>query len=617
MTAMAACEHIQEILVGLPAKPGVYLMKDSRNEVIYVGKAISLRSRVRSYFHDSVSHPKIIRLVGEIEDIEFIVTGSELEALILEMNLIKRHRPKYNIRLKDDKRYPYIRVHWKSDFPKVTVTRRMDLDDGSRYFGPYTSAWAVHQTLDLLRKTFPYLTCNRQITGKDERACLYYDIRLCGGPCIGAISRDEYRATIEGLMNFLHGRGEQVIVDLQARMSAAAKELDFEKAALIRDQLDALSRVVEKQKVVTLSRTDQDVIAFARQDNDACAQVFFIRGGKLIGREHFVLDGTEDEEPGAIMTEFVKQFYGEAAYVPPEVLVPDQVPEAQVIERWLAERRGNKVALKVPRRGTKRQLVEMAAENAAETLATLRAQWEADRSKHVEALNELQVSLDLPVPPGRIECYDISTTQGMATTGSMVVFVQGAPYKRDYRRFSLRGLDRPDDFEAIRQVLTRRFRRWKEARENDDVDSAWAILPDLLMVDGGKGQLSVAVEVLNSVNLLDRVALVGLAKKRDDLFIPGQPDPVLLPRRSQGLYLVQRVRDEAHRFAISYHRQRRGRTGLASTLDAVPGIGQKRRTALLHAFGSIQRIRMATVDEIAAVPGIPRSVAEALKEQLG
>jgi len=614
---MSAPEKLLQLLKSMPTKPGVYLMKDSQGEVIYVGKAINLRHRVRSYFHNSVSHPKVVRLVQRIDDIEFIITGSELEALILEMTLIKRHRPKYNVRLKDDKRYPYVKVHWATDYPKVTVTRRMKLEDGSRYFGPYTSAWAVHQTLDLLRKSFPYLTCNRKISGEDERACLYYEIKLCGGPCIGAVSRDEYRTTITGLMDFLSGRSEQVVSALRARMMAAADELDFEKAAQFRDQLAAIERVVEKQKVVSLTRTDQDVIAFARQDNDACAQIFFIRGGKLIGREHFVLDGTEDEEPGTIMAEFIKQFYDEATYVPPEVLLPEQVAEAKVIERWLAERRGNKVTLKVPRRGQKRELVEMAAENATETLASLRAQWEADRSRHVEALAELQEALELPAPPGRIECYDISTTQGTATTGSMVVFVQGTPYKRDYRRFSVRDVDRPDDFASMRQVLTRRFKRWRDSQEAESRPAAWAILPDLLIVDGGKGQLSVAVEVLSAFGLLGRVPVVGLAKQREELFLPARPKSVLLPRRSQGLYLVQRVRDEAHRFAISYHRQRRGKAGIASILDAVPGVGPKRRTSLLKAFGSIQKIRDASIDEVAAVPGIPRHVAEAVKEQLG
>jgi excinuclease ABC subunit C len=612
---MSATERVQEILDTLPTKAGVYIMKDGRGAVIYVGKAINLRSRVRSYFQNSVDHPKTVRLAASVEDIDFVITGSELEALILEMNLIKRYRPKYNVRLKDDKRYPYIKVHWADDFPKVTVTRRMDLSDGSRYFGPYTSAWAVHQTLDLLRKVFPYLTCNRQITGRDERACLYYDIKLCGGPCIGAVSREEYRATIQRLMDFLNGRSNQVVSQLYARMEAASQRLDFEAAAQIRDQLGAIERVVEKQKIVSLTNVDQDVIAFARQDGDTCAQIFFIRGGKLIGQEHFLLDGTEDEECETIMAEFVKQFYDEAAYVPPEVLLPDQVQEARVIERWLGEKRGTKVALKVPRRGKKRELIKMAAENAAETLSMLRAQWEADRSRHVDALSELQEALDLPEPPSRIECYDISTTQGTLTTGSMVVFTQGVPLKRDYRRFNVRGLERPDDFAAMRQVLTRRFRRWQEV-DRTKSDTAWAILPDLLLIDGGKGQLGVAVEVLTEFGLMDRVPVAALAKQNEELFVPGRESSIRLPRRSQGLYLVQRVRDEAHRFAISHHRQRRGKVGVASILDSVPGVGPKRRQALLTAFGSISNLRQASIDEIAAVPGIPRHVAESVKESL-
>jgi len=617
---MAAPERLQNTINNLPTKPGVYLMKDGRGEVIYVGKAINLRNRVRSYFHNSVSHPKTVRLVKNIQGIEFIITGSELEALILEMTLIKRHRPRYNVRLKDDKRYPYIKVHWANDFPQITVTRRMDLRDGSRYFGPYTSAWAVHQTLDLLRKTFPYLTCNRKISGQDQRACLYYDIKLCGGPCIGAVSQKEYRAAVQRLMDFLNGRGEQVISQLEAKMMAAADKLDFETAAQIRDQLAAIQQVVEKQKIVSLAGADQDVIAFARRHNNACAQVFFIRGGRLIGQKHFVLDGAEDEDTQTIMAEFIKQFYDKAAYVPPEVLLPEQAAEAAIIEHWLAEKRGDKVMLQAPREGEKQELVQMAAENAADTLSIFRAQWEADRSKHVEALAELQVALELPEPPGRIECYDISTTQGTATTGSLVVFVQGTPHKKDYRRFNVRGLEHPNDYESMRQVLNRRFKRWQEAQRKQDgknSNTAWAILPDLLIVDGGKGQLGVAVEVLEAFELLGRVPVVGLAKRREEIFLPGRPNSILLPRRSQGLYLVQRVRDEAHRFAISHHRSRRGKEGIASILDSVPGVGPKRRTALLKAFEGLNGIRQATVDKIAAVPGIPRHVAEAVKEQLG
>jgi excinuclease ABC subunit C len=613
---MSASGRVQEILNAIPTKPGVYIMKDGRGTVIYVGKAINLRSRVRSYFQNSVEHVKTIRLASAVEDIDFVITGSELEALILEMHLIKRYRPRYNVRLKDDKRYPYIKVHWADDFPKVTVTRRMDLSDGSRYFGPYTSAWAVHQTLDLLRKIFPYLTCNRQITGEDERACLYYDIKLCGGPCIGAVSREEYRATILGLIDFLNGRSEQVVSQLQTKMAAAAERLDFETAALVRDQLGAIERVVEKQKIVSLTDVDQDVIAFARQDGDTCAQIFFIRGGKLIGQEHFLLDGTEDEDCETIMAEFVKQFYDEAAFVPPEVLLPEQVREAKVIERWLAEKRGTRVALRVPRRGKKRDLIRMAAENATETLSMLRAQWEADRSRHVGALSELQEALELPEPPSRIECFDISTTQGTLTTGSMVVFVQGVPLKRDYRRFNVRGLEHPDDFLAMRQVLTRRLRRWQEVDRTVKSDTAWAILPDLLLIDGGKGQLGIAVDVLGEFGLLERVPVAALAKQNEELFLPGHEHPVRLPRRSQGLFLVQRVRDEAHRFAISHHRQRRGKVGIASILDSVPGVGPKRRQVLLSAFGSLKNLRQATVNEIAAVPGIPRHVAESVKESL-
>ncbi len=608
-------DTLADLLENLPTKPGVYLMKNAQRKVIYVGKTVNLRQRVRSYFQNSITHAKIVRLVREIEDIEIIITGSELEALILEMTLIKRHRPKYNVRLKDDKRYPYIKVHWADDFPKVTVTRRMD-KDGSRYFGPYTSAWAVHQTLDLLRRMFPYLTCNRTITGNDRRACLYYDIKLCPGPCIGAASREEYRSNIQRLMDFLNGRSEQVTSQLQAKMMAAAENLEYETAAQIRDQLTAIERVVEKQKVVSLAGTDQDVIAFARQDNDACAQVFFIRGGKLIGQEHFVLDGTEFEESETIMAEFIKQFYDEAAYVPPEVILPEVVAEAQIIEHWLAEKRGNKVSLRVPRRGKKRELVTMAAENAANALSMLRAQWESDRGRHVEAMAELQQALSLPGPPSRIECYDISTTQGSAITGSMVVFVQGVPKKGDYRHFNVRGLQIPNDYDSMRQVLTRRFRRWHDAHQQDKVRSTWAILPDLLIVDGGKGQLGVAVEVLSDSGLLERVPVVGLAKQEEKLYLPGQPNPILLPERSQGLYLVQRVRDEAHRFAITHHRKRRAKTGIASILDSIPGVGPKRRQALLTVFGGLDGIRRASLKEIVAVPGIPLHVAEAIKEEL-
>ncbi|RLC93862.1 MAG: excinuclease ABC subunit C [Chloroflexi bacterium] len=617
---MDVSDHIRNQVETLPRKPGVYLMHDANGTVIYVGKAIDLHSRVRSYFQPSSwENDKVRAIVSEIADLEFIVTDSELEALILEANLIKRHRPHYNVRLKDDKRYPYIKIAWGDPFPRVLVTRRME-QDGSRYFGPFTSSAAVRQTLDLLRKSFPYLTCNREITGRDERPCLYYDIKLCPGPCIGAVTQAEYRAIVHDLARFLEGRSEEIVAGLEQRMQAAAEELRFEQAALLRDQLQAVQRVVERQKIVSSAGGDQDVIAFAREEGDACVQIFFIRGGKLLGREYFVLEGAQDEEERDVMAAFLKQFYEEAAYVPPEVLLPEQIEEVLIIEQWLRGKRGAKVTLHVPRRGQKRELVALAAENAAETLASLRTQWQADAHKYEQALSELQEALDLPTAPVRIECYDISTTQGTEIVGSMVVFVHAVPRKSNYRRFVVRSVQGQDDYASMREVLERRFRRWQIATSDEVLGKrdikGWAKLPDLLIVDGGKGQLSVAVEVLKEFDLFGQVPVAGLAKQREEIFLPGRSKPILLPRRSQGLFLVQRVRDEAHRFAITHHRTRRRRAGVASQLDSIPGVGPARRKSLLKAFGSLDGIRSASVEQLAAVPGIPHAVALAVKEHL-
>jgi excinuclease ABC subunit C len=616
-------ESLQETLDTLPTKPGVYLMKDAKGTVIYVGKAINLRSRVRSYFHASAEeNRKIQHMVMNIDDIEFIVTASELEALILESNLIKRYKPKYNVRLKDDKRYPYIKVTWQMDFPKVLIVRRME-QDGGRYFGPFTASWAVQQTLQTLRRVFPYLTCNRHITGQDERACLYYDIGLCLAPCIGAVDREQYRTMIDGLCRFLEGKSDEIVTDLEGKMEAAAQEWDFEQAAVFRDQLAAIQRVIERQKIVSPALADQDVIAFARANGEACVQVFFIRNGRLIGREYFVLDGTADETDTEIVASFVKQFYDEAAYVPPEILLPHEIDEAIVVQEWLRSRRGDKVVLEVPNQGQKRELVEMAAENAAETLSHLRAQWLTDEAKQAQALAELQENLELATPPNRIECYDISTIQGTATTGSMVVFVKGVPHKSDYRRFKIRTVQGSDDFASMREMLRRRFQRASDKALKSEAERApgskrtsWDLMPDLLVVDGGKGQLNVALEVLDEFGLRDQVPVVGLAKREEEIFVPDQSDPIVLPRTSEGLFLMQRIRDEAHRFAITYHRQLRGGQTIVSQLDAVPGIGPKRRSALLKHFGSIDAVRAASVNELAAVPGMTRKAAEQIKSSL-
>lgn len=617
-------ENIKEILANLPKRPGVYLHKNSSGNVLYVGKAINLRSRVRSYFQSNVDSYKTHRLRKQIADIEIITTDTELEALLLEMTLIKKHKPQFNVRLKDDKRYPYIKVHWASPFPKITVTRRM-IRDGSRYFGPYTSVWAVHQTLDLLRKIFPYLTCDRTITGGDERACLYYDIKLCNGPCIGKVNQDQYRKMIRQLMDFLNGKSNGIVRDIENNMQDAANRLDFEQAALNRDQLKAIDRVVAKQKVISAANSDQDVIAFAREDNDACVQVFFIRYGKLIGREYFLLEGTEDEADQEILRDFLTQFYEDAAHIPKEVLLPTEVEEAKIIEQWLKQKRSTKVTITVPRRGLKKDLVTMASNNATDTLATLRQQWAADRSKHVTAMNELREKLELDRPPARIESYDISHTQGSLTVGSMVVFVQGAPRKSDYRRFNVQSVGN-DDYAAMKEVLRRRLQRYADTIvgelhdpskiANLRKDTAWSLLPDLLLIDGGKGQLSIAHEVLNDFNLAQEVPLAALAKQDEIIYRPGRSSPIHLSRRSEGLYLVQRARDEAHRFANESHRKRRSKVGVASILDDVPGVGPKRRKALLDAFGSLDEIRKVTVEEVAAVPGIPFGVAQAVKARL-
>jgi excinuclease ABC subunit C len=619
--------EIQAKLDSLPPKPGVYLYRDRLEQVIYVGKSVHLRNRVRSYFHASAQREgKTRELVSHIEDLEFIVTDSELEALILECELIKKHRPRYNVRLKDDKRYPYIKITWAEPFPRVFATRRME-QDGSRFFGPYANVAAVHHTLDLLRKLFPYRTCNREITGQDRRPCLYYHIGRCLGPCIGKVDAAEYRAVVKRVANFLDGRTKNVLDDLEMRMRTAATRLDFESAALYRDQIQAVDKVTAQQRIVSLARKDQDVVAFARDDGQACVQVFFVRAGRLIGREYFVLEGAGGEADQAVLEAFLSQFYDEAAYVPPEILMPEEVDQARIIESWLRSKRGSKVTLRVPRRGKGKEIVALATENATETLTALRAQWEADQNRQTEALSELQEALELPEPPARIEGYDISTFYGTATYGSMVVFRHGVARKSEYRRFKIRTvIGQSDDYASLQEVLRRRFRRAVSKPQEEEagegfgaqpkkVDASFAVMPDLILIDGGKGQLNAAVQVLSEYGL-DHLPIFGLAKRQEEVFVPGREQPILLPRNSQGLFLIQRVRDEAHRFAITAHRRARNKLGLASTLEAIPGVGPQRRKALLTTFGSLDKIRAATAEELAAAPGMTLKVAQRIKEYL-
>jgi len=614
---------LSEKLSALPATPGVYMMKDARGDVIYVGKAVSLRNRVRSYFQKlgKDASGKVRRMVTNVADLDWIVTDSELEALILESNLIKKHRPHYNVRLKDDKSYPYICVTMTERYPRPIFLRKVhnDFKDGNLYFGPYTNADAVRETLRLIRRVFRVPCGFRDPSQSKGRACLYYHIGQCLGPCSGSISEADYHRVIQDVILFLEGRQEKLLRELQAQMKDAAERLLFEKAARLRDQVHAVERVIERQKVVANALTDQDVVALVTDDGNTCAQIFFIRGGKLIGQEHFLLDGASGDDLCEAVQEFIKQYYQAAPYVPREILLPCDIEETQIIESWLRQKRGTKVEVHRPVRGGKRQLVEMAAKNAEVVLDQVRRKVEADEEHAEQELSELQSAFGLPVLPRRIECYDISNIMGTEAVGSLVVFENGRPKRSDYRRFKIRYTEeRPDDYAMMREVLTRRLTGQLRRTEK------FAELPDLVMVDGGRGQLNVALDVLRSVG--EEVPVIGLAKEFEEIHLPqggwaGIADPglssvLMLPRGSKGLLVLQRVRDEAHRFAVEYHRKLRSKRMTRSILAEIPGIGKRRRAALLRYFGSLRRIRQATVEELEQAPAMNRAAAEAVYSYL-
>ncbi|MGZ6214072.1 MAG: excinuclease ABC subunit UvrC [Candidatus Limnocylindria bacterium] len=644
--------HLRTVLRQLPLSPGVYLMKGPDGRVLYVGKADVLRHRVRSYFGSKAGlDSRIVRMTAEVADVEYIVTDTVSEAFLLECNLIKEHRPRFNIRLRDDKSYPFVKITLGEDFPRIVRTRKLSRD-GSRYFGPYASASSVDETLKLLRRIFPFRTCNLDIPeGKRvlERPCLLYYIKRCQGPCIQAIEKAEYRATIDRVVDFLDGRQEGIATELRGEMQSHSRALRYEQAAIARDKLRAVERTIEQQKVAAYSRAEQDVIGIAREEGEACLQLFVIRNGKMIGREHFIVEGARDVTDAEVLGSFLPQYYAATERPPREVVLPFAPSEADGLAAFLADRRGSRVALTVPERGDKRRLVALATQNAVEALSRERAEWLADAGKRDEALEALATALGLGRAPERIECYDMSNIQGTSAVGSMVVFVNGKPEPREYRRFRIRSGETPDDFRMMAEVIRRRFSRASRLRAETGAlslaavgadpafeglgegadepdatdaeappsaarDAGWA-LPDLVIVDGGKGQLAAAVGVLRELGLGD-VPVAGLAKRFEELYLPGRPDPILLPARSQGLYLVQRIRDEAHRFAITYHRNVRSRRALASVFDDIQGIGPVRKKALLKRFGSVRRIREASVEELAETPGIPRDLAERLKRHL-
>ncbi len=610
--------QIERRLDALPTRPGVYQFRDAAGRIIYVGKAVNLRNRVRSYFRDSAASRKVFRMVQDIADLDITVVDSELEALILECSLIKTHRPQYNVKLRDDKQYPLIRVTTAEAWPRADVVRRRR-DDGNQYFGPWADSSSVRSMLALLNKLFPFRTCPREITGHDPRPCLQYHIKRCMGPCIAAVAADEYRAMIDRMCRFLGGRYEQVVEEIRAKMEQAAENLQFERAAYLRDQIRTIEKIMERQRVFGARNQDADLIAFARDNGQACVQIFFVRGGRMVERASFPLINTQDESSQEILAAFLKQFYDQAAQVPPEILIPNQLDEAAVIQEWLHRTRGSTVAIRVPRDVEESDRLKLVEENAAEALAQMKAKWLADETRTSAALSELAEYLDLLEPPRRIECYDISNTQSALLVASMVVFENGQPKREHYRRFRIKEVSGPNDFASMQEVLRRRFRRAKPelplGHELNESDKGWKTLPNLVIVDGGKGQLSAAWEVFSELAVED-VTLVGLAKEREEIFTVGSSEPVILPRTSESLYLVQRIRDEAHRFANTYHRTLRNKTTLKSPLDDVPGVGPKLKGALLRKLGTIEGIRSASDDELLAVGGMTKKVLSALRTSL-
>ena len=581
----------------LPDKPGVYLMRDIAGKIIYVGKAVNLKNRVRSFFQQRGLSPKTEALVARIQSFETIVTASEIEALILECNLIKKHRPRYNISLRDDKTYPFVKVTWNEEYPRVYPTRRVE-KDGAKYYGPYASAGAMHETLALLKRLFPLRSCRSMDA---RRPCLEYHINRCLAPCAGMVDVETYREMVKTVCLFLEGRSTDVEKDLKRRMLAAAEEMKFELAARLRDQLSAVRQVTEKQNIVT-GAGDQDVLGLARLGNQSCVQVFFVRSGKMVGRDRFLLSGGETESDGDVLAAFVKQYYNEVAFVPREILTPAPLPEQELLSEWLSERKNGAVKLVTPQRGTKRELVQLAGENATEVLRQRSERDAALEGKRSAAMQELADRLEMAHLPQRIECFDISHIQGAETVASMVVFTDGEPDKSEYRRFKLRTVEgNPDDFASMQEVTLRRYR---EATEP---------LPDLIVIDGGKGQLSSALEVIRGVGLAE-IPVIGLAKEYEHIFRENISEPLILPRHSEALRMVQHIRDEAHRFAIGYHRKLRAKRNMVSVLDHVRGIGAKRRQALWKHFGTIEKMRQASVEELAAAPGMNLPSAQAVHQ---
>ncbi|HEX9436606.1 MAG TPA: excinuclease ABC subunit UvrC [Candidatus Limnocylindria bacterium] len=634
---MGTNERLSAQAAGLPGSPGVYLFKDARGRVLYVGKADVLRDRVRSYFGPSLE-VRHVRMVERAERVDHVVTGSIAEAFLLEANLIKQHRPRYNIRLKDDKSYPYVKVTLGEDFPRILRTRQLG-DRTARYFGPYANAKAVDDSLDLLQKLFPYRTCKLTIVAGEDgrgrtvppsalpggRPCLLYHLKRCTAPCVGKDTAEAYRAAIDRSVLFLEGRYGPLARELRSEMGASSERLEFERAAELRDHLRAIERTHERQEVHAYEGEDLDVFGVAVEGGDAAVQIFRVRDGTIVGRDHFFLEGSEDAPIGEVLGSFVRQYYSAATELPREVVTATAIADADAFAAFAQERRGKRVDLVVPQRGRKRRLVELATRNAEDALRQERVRWLADRGKTQEALvqlyDALREHLDLEGPPKRIECYDVSHVQGTDVVSSMVVFEDGRPAKQQYRRFRAKVSDRNDDFANMRDTIRRRF-----ARQAKGEGDAWPT-PDLIVVDGGKGQLGAALAALSDLGQL-QIPVMGLAKERrlsedgevrlkpEEIFVPERGDPVPLAPGSPAYHLLQRIRDEAHRFAVTYHQNVRSRRAVRSVLDDVEGVGPARKRALLRKFGSVKAMREASAAELAAVAGVGSALADRIKKAI-
>lgn len=615
---------LQTKLDNLPTSPGVYLMKNDQGEIIYVGKAINLRNRVRSYFRElKPDQAKTKALVKHIADLEYILADNELEALVLECNLIKKYRPKYNINLKDDKTYPYLKIT-NEPYPQVIVTRKV-AKDGARYFGPYPSVNELRNSLEMIRKIFPFRSC-KQRTFTNDRPCLNAHIHMCHAPCVGRISKEDYNAMIDEVALFFEGKQDGLMKRLRKEMETAAENLEFEQAARLRDQLQGLEQIITQQKAVLGGDDDRDVIAMARGLNQCCVQIFFIRGGKIVGRENYFLRGTDGTSRGEVITSFMKQFYLNCQFIPRNILIETELEEQEILEQWLSEKRESRVYIKVPKRGQAKELIDLVGRNALDALAKQEQEENFHHQKTTTVLEELQHLLGLAELPHRMECFDISNTQGTESVGSMVVFVDGKAKKDQYRRFKIKTVEGADDYASMREVLTRRFRHGlQERKEQDahseealasDINTKFASFPDIIMMDGGRGQVNIALEVLAELQL--SIPVCGMVKDDrhrtrglyyNNIELPMDAD-------SEVFLLITRMQDEAHRFAISYHRSLRGKRSLASILDDIPGVGEKRKKNLLKHFGSFAKIKEATVEELMEVEGIPAAVAEEIYDYL-